>query len=116
MKIPDWTREMFLALDGGDVQGFMSFLAEDVSFRFGNGPAVSGRVAVQSAVGNFLSRFESISHLLEYCWLEGERMALEGQVAYHFRDGRVVDVPFVDVFQLREGKILQYLIFIDLPF
>jgi len=114
MNIPPWLLKLFSSLDGGDVDSFVSFLTEDVVFRFGSAEPVGGGENVRVFVAQFLGGLESISHRLEHFWEQDGRLAIEGVVTYGLKDGRRVSVPFVDVFQMRGGKIEQYLVYIDL--
>ena len=52
-----WVDSLFRSVDARDTGAFVSFLCDDVSFRFGNAPVVNGRSAVATVVGGF---FESI--------------------------------------------------------
>lgn len=105
---------LFAAVDRRDVAGFMAFLADDCVFRFGNVPPVVGREAVGQAVAAFLAGIQALSHEICAVVEAGGCVACHGQVHYVRRDGSTLTVPFADFFTLRQGKICEYLIFIDI--
>ena len=107
-----WT-SLFDAIDARDAQRFASFLTPDGEFRFGNGPPVHGRAAVAAAVAGFFGSIAGCRHSLARTWSGDGSAVCEGTVAYTRHDGRVVTVPFANVFLLAGGQIASYRIYID---
>src|SRR5512139_1411176 len=113
--MPDkgWWTSLLATVDAKDVPGFLSYLTDDAEFRFGNGPSVEGREAVGALVEGFLGAIGGTRHVLTRHW-EGEDSAVgEGFVTYTRLDGSTLTLPFVNVFDLRDGKVARYLIYID---
>lgn len=105
--------KVFEAIDRKDADGFVSFLTEDATFRFGSQEAVNGREAVRAAVAAFFESIEGLSHRVMDTWQGDGSLVMEGEVTYRTLDQREVTVPFVDVFRLQDGRIKDYLVYID---
>lgn len=109
----EWWTSLLETVDGKDVPRFLAYLTHDCEFRFGNGPSVEGQEAVGALVEGFLSAIGGTKHVLTRHW-DGEDSAVgEGVVTYTRLDGTTLTLPFVNVFDLRDGKIARYLIYID---
>jgi len=113
-SIDTWTRKLFAAIDGKDVEGFLSFLDPDCELRFGNAPAVGGRSAVGATVAGFFDSLSGLRHDLEEEWRSGDTLVVRGDVSYFRKDGSVLAVPFVNILTLRNGLATRYLIYADL--
>ena len=113
MKDHGWWRSLLAAVVGKDVPGFLGFLTDDCEFRFGNGPAVAGHEAVGALVAGFLGAIGGTRHLLERTWDGPGTAVAEGVVTYTRLDGSTLTLPFVNVFELRDGKVSRYRIYID---
>ena len=108
------TGGLFAAIDAQDGAGFVSFLTDDAVFRFGSAPPVQGRAAVQAAVEGFFGSVAGLSHSIDRTFGEGSTLICEGDVTYTRHDGRVVELPFVDVFEYEGELIAEYKIYIDI--
>jgi ketosteroid isomerase-like protein len=105
--------QLFRAIDAMNADAFVSFLTPDAVFRFGSSPPVSGQGVIHGLVDGFWSSIAGSSHTLVRTWVDGDEVAVQGLVDYTRKDGRVVRVPFVNVFRMRGDKIAEYLIHID---
>lgn len=112
--VPAWVQDVFAAVDAADAGRFAGFFAEDGAFRFGNAPPVVGRVAIEAAVAGFFGSIRSCRHRLLRFWDAEGRCAMDGEVRYQRLDGAELTLPFANVFVLRDGRIAQYLVFVDL--
>ena len=108
-----WWESVFAAIDGKDVPAFLDFLTADAEFRFANHPPAHGREAIGAVVGGFLAAIGGSRHRFVHAWEDGSSAACEGEVTYTRLDGSTLTVPFVNVFYLRDGKVVRYLIHID---
>jgi len=105
--------DLFAAIDAMDADRFAGFLAPDCRFRFGNLPAVEGRDAVRDFVAGFFGALGGIRHdLVERIEAPG-RIAMHGFVTYTRKDGSILRVPSANVFRLEDGRVREYLIFVD---
>jgi len=108
-----WIHEMFDALDADGVPGLFPYLDEDVMFRFGSFPPGRGRANFDETWVAISAHIESLSHELLDVWDSGDSAVCRGNVTYALKDGNAVTLPFANIFYLRDGKIVQYLIYID---
>lgn len=68
MDRSDWLKRLFANIDARDADGFLSFLADDVVFRFGNAEPASGKAVVGEVVRGFLASIASLSHEIVAIW------------------------------------------------
>ncbi len=109
----EWWRRLFAAIDARDAVRFAAFLTADARFRFGNLPEVVGREAIATVVAQFFAAIGGCAHRLIAVWYGPGSAVCEGEVTYTRLDGKVVTVPFANVFALRGTDIASYQIFID---
>ena len=112
--IPRWVADVFAAVDASDARRFAGFFTEDGQFRFGNAPPVVGRTAVEATVAGFFASIRSCRHRVLRYWDGDAHCAMDGTVTYTRLDGRELTLPFANVFVLRDGRIAEYLVFVDL--
>jgi hypothetical protein len=107
------TSDLFKYIDDKDIDKFVSFLAPDCVFRFGNGPAVSGVSDIRQYVGGFFDSIQALSHQITDSWDVAGGKVCHGLVSYTRKDGTVLTVPFANVFEIDSTGIKKYLIFAD---
>lgn len=105
---------LFAAIDENDAAGFVSFLTEDATFRFGSAPAVVGRAEIAAGVSAFLASIAGCKHDVHKTIAAGETLVCEGDVMYTRHDKSQLTVPFVDVFEMTGDLINNYKIYIDI--
>ncbi|HIH05421.1 TPA: nuclear transport factor 2 family protein [Candidatus Woesearchaeota archaeon] len=108
-----WTHDLFRAIDRMDSRAFAGFLAEDAVFRFGNMPEVKGRGAITTAVEQFFSSIRGLRHRILHAWEQGSHVIVQGEVTYTRKDGKVLTLPFANIFVMEGGKAREYLIYAD---
>ena len=113
MNSRTWIHDMLEALDDKGVPGLFPYLHEDVRFRFGSFPPGRGRETFDATWQAISAHIESLSHELLDVWEIDGSAACRGNVTYGLTDGRVVTVPFANVFYLQDGRIAEYLIYVD---
>ncbi len=107
------TEGLLKAVDDMDTDGFAGFLADDVSFRFGNADTVHGKAATREAVAGFFASVKSLHHELERVWDQEDAVICQGMVTYTRHDSTALKVPFVNVLILENDRIGEYLIYVD---
>ena len=112
-EIREWARRLFSSIDNRDGDAFAAFLADDVEFRFGNAEPVKGRAAVHAAVSGFFQSISAVRHQLDRVWRTDDAAVCHGNVTYTRHDGSTLGVPFANVMYLRDGLVVNYLIFAD---
>jgi ketosteroid isomerase-like protein len=113
----DWSnrvREILNAVDKNDSEKFATYLTTDAEFKFGNGPAVVGSVAISQGVSDFLETLGGIRHNILNVWHDRNYVVAQLVTDYTRKDGQVVSIPVVDVFRLRGDLIESYLIYADI--
>ena len=105
---------LFAAIDAKDTEQFLEYLSESPRFRFGSAPAVDGRAAVREAVQAFFDSIAGLEHSLSASASVGTTLFTEGDVTYTRHDGSMITLPFADVFELRDGRIADYKIYMDI--
>ena len=112
--LPVWAEEIFGAVDAGDARRLAGLFLDDGQFRFGNAAPVVGRLAIEAAVGGFFGSIRACRHRLDRFQEGPGHCSMDGTVTYLRHDAREVTLPFANVFVLREARIAQYLVFVDL--
>lgn len=105
---------LFAAIDAKDTERFLSYLTESPRFRFGSAPAVEGRAAVREAVQAFFDSITGLEHSVAVSASVGTTLFTEGDVTYTRHDGSRITLPFADVFEMRDGWIADYKIYMDI--
>lgn len=113
MSTPRFVEPLFQAIDAMDAEKFVSFLADDGAFRFGNGPAAEGREAIRQAVAQFFGSVHALRHRLLGVWSLPDVVFCEGEVTYTRKDRSEVTLPFFNVFKMQDGKVREYSIYAD---
>ncbi len=107
-------QELFAAIDARDPERFVGFLTEDAIFRFGSAPAVQGHEAIRRAVSEFFATITGLNHSVTNSLAHNDTLVCEGEVTYTRHDGSTVTLPFADAFELDDGHISHYKIYMDI--
>lgn len=110
----DWWTELFLAIDAKDAAAFVSFLTDDAEFRFGSGPSVYGKEAIETAVSQFFKAINASRHQLTRTWEDHQTRVCQGAVTYTRLDQTQVTIPFANILEMRDEKVRRYLIYVDI--
>ena len=105
--------KLFVSIDAMDTEGFLGFIAPHGEFRFGSTPPVRGHAGIRAAVRNFFASFAALRHELQRIVADGATVVCEGEVTYTRHDGRVITLPFCNVFETHDGLISLYRVYID---
>ena len=108
------TDGLFAAIDANDAAAFVAYLTDNAVFRFGSAPPVSGRAAIEGAVGGFFDTIDGCSHRVTNVFGNGSTQLCEGDVTYRRHDGSEITLPFADVFEYDGELIAQYKIYMDI--
>lgn len=114
MEIDTQTKQLFQAIDKMDTEAFLSFLAEDVLFRFGNAEPVKGKQAVGDVIRGFFSSIGGLRHVVLETWKQADTIICRGEVTYTRKDSSTLTVPFADFLRKKSGDgFKEYLIYAD---
>lgn len=114
MTLKDKIYKLFQAIDRQDTGEFLSNLDDDVVFRFGNMPAVTGRDNTGAAVKGFFESIKAISHKIDEIWDQDDVAFFHGTVTYTRHDASTLSVPFANLFRFRGDRVSEYLIYADI--
>ena len=109
-----WLNNLFQAIDAKDTEAFVSFLTEEVFFRFGNADPVHGKNNVANVIKGFFESIKDIQHDITESWSQGDITVCHGFVTYIRHDDSNLTVPFANIFHLQGDKINEYLIYADI--
>lgn len=109
----DWLVKMFNSIDQMDADRFVSFLAEEASFKFATAPAVKGRKNIHDSVSQFFSAISDLHHDVKEVWEFTDVVICEGEVTYTRHDALKMSFPFVDILRMKDGLIVDYRIYTD---
>jgi ketosteroid isomerase-like protein len=108
-------RQIFAAIDKKDVDAFVSALAPDVRFQFGNAEPAIGSAAVREAVTGFFGMISGLTHHIQEVWeVEADVTVVRAEVEYVRTDGKHVTVPNIDVLRWDGDRAADWQIYIDL--
>ncbi len=113
METKKWLESIGKAIDSLDAGKFAEFLTDDCVFRFGNQPEVTGREATREYVAAFFGMIAGCSHKVVDYFTKDNTVVWQGEVLYTRKDGKKVNIGFVNVFHMHGDLIKDYLIYID---
>ena len=114
MKTKERIIKLFESIDKNDVGGFLDFLTDDVHFKFGNQDPVDGKENLRKELNDFYKTIKSISNDILNVWEQEEVIICRGVVTYTRHDDSILDVPFVNIFKMKQNLIKEYLIYADI--
>jgi hypothetical protein len=108
-------KAMFDCVDSKNIEGFLSYLSDDVEFRFGNAPKLVGKVAIKDGVGAFYSQIQGLEHVMTGVWELDHVTIIEFDSYYTKHTGVTVGVPCCVVLRFNADRLINdYRINIDL--
>lgn len=109
----DFVRRLGAGIDTMDADVFAAFLTEGATFRFGNGPVISGRQAIRDYVAEFFGAIHSIKHTPLRVHDNGSFIIAEMDCSYVDQWRRSLTVPVCNVLSMQGDSIHEYFIYID---
>ena len=106
------TRALLAAADT-DIAAFFGFFTDDCDFRMANNDTVRGRDAIQAWVAGYLGSVAGMRHVVLEEWGADDVAAVRVEVTYTMRNGTEFTLPAVTRTRVRDGKVTEYLIFMD---
>jgi len=106
--------KMFAVADALDVDNYVTYLAPDVQFRFGNAEPITGRDAVRDAVGHFFTTIKGLRHTIVREWHDGDTIIQQLDVTYTRLDDKQVTLPAVNLLRMDNDTVADYRIYVDL--
>ena len=113
MQRSELIKEIADSIDAKDAKKFSEFITEDGIFRFGNAEDVKGRKNIEDYVAYFFTMIKGSKHKIVNLWDDGKNIVWQGEVEYTRLDEKKVNVSFVNIFNMKDNMITDYLIYID---
>ena len=104
---------LFSTIDSKDSAGFVGFLTENCSFRFGNLEPVCGSENIRNFVAAFFDSIQGLQHQITDVWRTDNSLGCHGMVTYTRHDQSLLRVPFAVILREIDGLFSEYLIFSD---
>jgi hypothetical protein len=105
--------ELFADIDSMEPDAFAAHLGENVSFRFGNADAVTGRDNVRDTWAAFCDGIDGVRHDVVEQFESGSATVVEATVTYTRKDGSAISLPVVTIYR-GDGELIEdYRIFMD---
>lgn len=114
MSDVSWVNRLFQAIDNKDTDTFLTFIADDVFFRFGNAEPIHGKNNAGNVVKGFFESIKAIQHDISQTWSQDDTVICHGFVTYTRHDNSSLTVPFANIFKLDGQAITEYLIYVDI--
>ncbi|MEM7471595.1 MAG: nuclear transport factor 2 family protein [Pseudomonadota bacterium] len=105
---------LYTAVDALDAQGVVDHVTDDVQFQLGNFEPISGHDAVKDSNAAFFATIKAMDHTISGVWSSGDTAICDGTVHYTRHDQSEHDVPFAAHLGIRDGKIADYRVFVDI--
>lgn len=110
----DVSARLYAAIDAKDPDRVGALMADEVRFRFGSAPEVTGRENVRQAARDFLSSLRAIRHRVLQEWIDGDTAIHQMDVTYTRDDEVQMTLPVVNILRLDGDRIRDYRIYVDL--
>ena len=114
MGTDELIKHLVQSIDNRDVDTFVTFLTDDVMFRFGNAEPVNGKENVGSAVGGFFESIVALEHDVFEIVEQRDTVICHGVVTYTRHDSSTLRVPFANIFKISENLIKEYRMLMDI--
>lgn len=97
-----------------DAELFSSILTPEGTFQLGPFPEVRGRAGVRESVGAFFATIDDLGQRFVRGWEHPGGLVYEAEVSYRLKSGAEVVIPYCNVWDITDGLISRYRVYIDL--
>ena len=104
---------VFDAVDSSDAEKLTELMTDDAVFRFSNNPEVAGKDNIKPFLEGFYQSIRGTKHDQIEAWEVPGGYVMNGRVTYTRHDGTTYPCWFSNTFKMKDGKIKDYLIFVD---
>ena len=109
----EWITEYFAMVDTRDVDEFLTWYAEDATFRFANQPPARGKAAIRAVLEQFYGSITSMRHEKTGCWADADSGAFEAVAHFVTAEAAHVDLPAVSTLRVRDGLVHDFRFVMD---
>lgn len=110
----EWVQSFLDAVDSLEVDRVLSFFGETSTWTYANNPPMKGLAEMRAAMAPFHEMLAGISHVLRECFAPRPGVIVaEFDVTYTRHDGATFTAPASGVYELRDGLIHDYRVYVD---
>ena len=109
--------DVFATMDGGDLDGMVEHMTDDVTTRFGNNAEICGKPAFRVLFTEVGRAISGLRHDVLDLWHAVEDFdvwVVQLSVSYRLFDGSTVTLPCCNVFRMRGDLISDYRVYMDI--
>lgn len=110
----DVVRTVLAAIDNSDLSVLDTAIAEDVNCRFGNADPTTTREGLAATAEAFLGSIAGIRHEILDLLQVDDTVVAQMDVHYERLNGARLTLPCCNVFRVRDGKVFDYRIYLDI--
>jgi len=114
MNKTTFIKELYKTVDNKNIEKLSDFIADNVHFRIANYDPVIGKEAALESNRSFFSSITSMAHRIDNIWECGDDLICNGNVDYIRLNGSEYSVPFATVLKIKNDKIIEYLVYVDI--
>ena len=115
MSNPDTVRRAFAAVEANDVDTYVSLFTDDAVYQAANFPPVVGPEGIRQFAIPVMQTFLRVTHDIKALWEpEPDVVIAEVLLTYNRKDGKVTELPCLDVIRLQGGKIKSLQAYLDI--
>ena len=116
MNMKKLMNSLYENLDNMDINYLEEVLDDDVSFSISDNPVIIGKKNVIEANISFFKTIKAMKHDIMAVYKDEDEDVVfcHGSVHYTRNDKSSHSVGFSTILKLRDGKIIDYLVFVDL--
>ena len=108
-------RAIIEATDLADVDRVSDLVTDDIRLQFGSTEPTVGKQSLIDGAAEFNGSIASIRHDINGLWtVEPDTVITEMVVHYERLDGQSLSLPCTNIFRVRNGKIADYRVYMDI--
>ncbi|PRO64535.1 nuclear transport factor 2 family protein [Alkalicoccus urumqiensis] len=105
---------LFHLVDQQQTEAYLEYFHDDGIMTFGNQPPAVGHEEIRRQVDGLFQSVKKLHHEIDHVWKpEEDTVIVNGQVTYTKHSGEEVPVVFSGTYFLKDEKISNYQVFID---
>jgi hypothetical protein len=113
-QVPDFVRDFYRSVDSLQANGMEPLLTDDVRFRIGSHSDIIGKDQVIKLNQQVMGQWKMIRHHFLGAYEDKGRTFVDCFVEYRMLDDREYMLPFLSMFERRDGKISSLKVFGDM--
>lgn len=108
-ELADIVKRLFVLTDveieDFDLEGYIAFFTEDAFYKAGNAEPVFGAEGIRKFSVPIVEKFKRLAHEVKNIWQAGDTVICQVVVIYNRKDGRVFELPTLNIIRFKGDKI-----------